>query len=383
MTIVDDDVAGKMDAKNLEAAKVSGSSGLGNESSYDHTVRHLDNLGDSRITDTAQMAENLCENFGDKANLATIACKMAPYALQAELGLELPEGANPTSYQMLNYIAEHDLTPEQQAKFDQFLEKNFDGSRFRTENFPDWSKPAQVQETPGAGKEPEVKENGDTKVNVNVNGQDGQTVKVNSDKIPQEVGQDYNINVNVKVSQDGMPVEQILDMNPQPHYQNVQYQGMTPQDVYALERGYVPAPEFARGLDVDGNFNGTFKGYHPMTYINPDTGRVLYLPRDMVTDRDAIADLSISNAKACMRVDGHMYNNRNGSYYGGVRHMYPGGLGYGGSEIAYEASRETKFWNTLNKINAISQTVGDVAHDASRVSRDISRVVHDIQSWKR
>ena len=127
-------------AENLTNAKVAGSSGIGDKSSYDHTVQHLDSLGDSRIADTSQMADKLCENFGDDANKVAIACKMGPYALQNALDLDLPEGVRPTSYQMLDYLAEHPLTPEQQAKLDDFMNENFDGTRFKTENYPDWNK---------------------------------------------------------------------------------------------------------------------------------------------------------------------------------------------------------------------------------------------------
>ncbi len=130
----------ELQAQNLEAANEPGSSGLGNESSYEHTVRHLYNLDDARINGAdglgyEDMAENLCENFGQDANRVTIACKMAPYALQDALGLELPEGANPTTYQMLDYMSEHPLTPEQMESLNEFLDENFDGVRFMSENF--------------------------------------------------------------------------------------------------------------------------------------------------------------------------------------------------------------------------------------------------------
>ena len=130
----------ELQAQNLEAANEPGSSGLGNESSYEHTVRHLYNLNDARINGAdglgyEDMAENLCENFGQDANRVTIACKMAPYALQDALGLELPEGANPTTYQMLDYMSEHPLTPEQMESLNEFLDENFDGVRFMSENF--------------------------------------------------------------------------------------------------------------------------------------------------------------------------------------------------------------------------------------------------------
>ena len=366
-----DDVAAKTvehDAKNLEASKVAGSSGLGNVSSYDHAVRHLDNLNDSRIGDTAAMAENLCEHFGDDANKAVIACKMAPYALQAELGLELPEGVKPTSYQMLNYIAEHDLTPEQQAKFDQFLDKNFDGVKFKTENFPDWNKPVNAVEnnqnqTQTSAQEPKVNTPPKEQVAQNV-AENKQTVEV---KVKFEMASNHPAGYQV--------AHQSMDH---------MYANMSPQDRYAMERGYMPCPEFSRGLDFDGSRDGTFKGYYG-TYVNPETGKVLYMPNDMVIDRGMIKEVTIGNAHDHMRMAAqgygqNMYNNHNGSYLGcSNRHMYPGGLGYGGSHVAYEASSGQKFWNVLDKINAVSSTVSNVAHNASHAAHDVSRTIHAIK----
>ncbi len=139
-----DELSGiKSHESNLADAKAENSSGIEGKSSYAHTLQHLESLGDSRITDTNAMAEDLCERIGSKANLATIACKMAPYALQDELGLEGLPGNKPTSYNMLNYLASNDLTPEQQQALNNFIEKNFDGTRFKTENFADYNRPAQ------------------------------------------------------------------------------------------------------------------------------------------------------------------------------------------------------------------------------------------------
>ena len=139
-----DELSGmKSHEANLADAKAENSSGLEGKSAYAHTLQHLESLGDSRIADTNAMAEDLCERIGPKANLATIACKMAPYALQDALGLEGLPGDKPTSYNMLNHLASNDLTPEQQKALDSFIEKNFDGTRFKTENFADYNRPAQ------------------------------------------------------------------------------------------------------------------------------------------------------------------------------------------------------------------------------------------------
>lgn len=130
-------------AKNLEAAKAENSSGIEGKSTFAHTLSHLESLGDSRISDTNAMAEDLCEHLGAKANQATIACKMAPYALQEALDLEGLPNDKPTSYNMIKYLSEHELTPEQQTALDSFIEKNFDGARFKTENFADYNRPSR------------------------------------------------------------------------------------------------------------------------------------------------------------------------------------------------------------------------------------------------
>ena len=139
-------------AKNLEAAKAENSSGIEGKSTFAHTLSHLESLGDSRISDTNAMAEDLCEHLGTKAGQATIACKMAPYALQEALGLEgLPDG-KPTSYNMINYLASHELTPEQQTALDNFIEKNFDGAKFKAENFADYNQPSREELLAEIGK---------------------------------------------------------------------------------------------------------------------------------------------------------------------------------------------------------------------------------------
>ena len=139
-------------SENLEAAKAENSSGIEGKSAFAHTLSHLESLGDSRISDTNAMAEDLCEHLGTKAGQATIACKMAPYALQEALGLEgLPDG-KPTSYNMINYLASHELTPEQQTALDNFIEKNFDGAKFKTENFADYNQPSREELLAEIGK---------------------------------------------------------------------------------------------------------------------------------------------------------------------------------------------------------------------------------------
>ena len=98
----------------------------------------LTDLGDARIKDIDSFAKGIADHTGSKAELATMACKMSPYALQEVLKLDLPEGSNPTTYNMLNYLSGHDLTPEQTGALNKFIDNNFEGSRFRTENFDDW-----------------------------------------------------------------------------------------------------------------------------------------------------------------------------------------------------------------------------------------------------
>ncbi len=183
-------------AQNLEASYAEGSSGLGtNESSYEHTVRHLYNLNDARINGTdgfgyEGMAENLCENFGQDANKVAIACKMAPYALQDALGLDLPNGENPTTYQMLNYMAEHPLTEAQLESLNGFLEENFDGANFRSENFGSYNQSSMnansvVDGNSGLDGAQSVNTDGNARtgvnIDVNVNAPEGSKVSVGVD----------------------------------------------------------------------------------------------------------------------------------------------------------------------------------------------------------
>ena len=138
-----DEISGiKAHETNLAAAKAENSSGIEGKSAFAHTLQHLESLGDSRITDTNAVAEGISEHVGKNANLATIACKMAPHALQQVLQLEgLPDN-NPSSYNMIQYMANHDLTPEQHTALNNFIQNNFDGAQFRAENFADYRAPA-------------------------------------------------------------------------------------------------------------------------------------------------------------------------------------------------------------------------------------------------
>lgn len=138
-----DEISGiKAHETNLAAAKAENSSGIEGKSAFAHTLQHLESLGDSRITDTNAVAEGISEHVGKNANLATIACKMAPHALQQVLQLEgLPDN-NPSSYNMIQYMVNHDLTPEQHTALNNFIQNNFDGAQFKAENFADYRAPA-------------------------------------------------------------------------------------------------------------------------------------------------------------------------------------------------------------------------------------------------
>ena len=138
-----DEISGiKAHETNLAAAKAENSSGIEGKSAFAHTLQHLESLGDSRITDTNAVAEGISEHVGKNANLATIACKMAPHALQQVLQLEgLPDN-NPSSYNMIQYMASHALTPEQHTALNNFIQNNFDGAQFKAENFADYRAPA-------------------------------------------------------------------------------------------------------------------------------------------------------------------------------------------------------------------------------------------------
>jgi len=109
-------------AKNFEAAKVEGTSGHGNMSAHNDTIRHLTNLGDSRFEDVNATAQNLSEHLGDKTNIAVIACRMAPTDVCQALGLtDTPA----TTYAMIDHLANHDLTPEQQQNLNNMLQEKF------------------------------------------------------------------------------------------------------------------------------------------------------------------------------------------------------------------------------------------------------------------
>ncbi len=129
-----DDVSGFKPEENLAAAKAENSSGLEGKSAYAHTVQHLETLGDSRL-DPQEVAGKMAEHLGAKANLGTIACKMAPYALQDALHLDLPEGQAPTTHNMIQYISEHGIPAEKMETFNKFMSNNFEGTQFKTENF--------------------------------------------------------------------------------------------------------------------------------------------------------------------------------------------------------------------------------------------------------
>ncbi len=111
-------------AKNLEAAKVESTSGHGNLSAYQDTIRHLTNLGDSRFEDINATAQQLAEHFGDKSNMALIASLMDPKDVYEALGFNGTDTPL-TSHEMINYLANHDLTPEQQTNLNHVLEDKF------------------------------------------------------------------------------------------------------------------------------------------------------------------------------------------------------------------------------------------------------------------
>ena len=363
--------------QNLNEAKVAGSSGLGNESSYDHTLRHLNNLDDARIPNNVEMTDNLCEQFGDDANRVTIACKMAPYALQEVLGLDLPAGENPTTYQMLNYMSEHPLTEAQMQSLDKFIDQNFDGVRFRTENFSDWSRPnpeVVVQQQAFEQQQPIVAEHAH-----------------NINKAPTINYSSGNQHSDVGAQNEGSGTISYNDQNQQQTYTETmsyndrvvvpQYDMTNPYE-YAAANGLVYDETLSIGLNTRGdglNFDGYAGAFRNIN--NPN--QVVYLPNDMVGDMHHVRNVDISYAENQQYQDTDMYFDRNdvlgidkasnyahhGSHF---RTCHSGSVGY--------YSSGDRFYDACGKVNAVINTAENVTCSVSHIVSDIS---HAIKSFDR
>ena len=313
---------------NLEAAMGNGSSGKDGMSSYEHTLAHLEGLNDSRITDAENFAKGIAEHVGDKANLATIACKMAPYALQAELNLDLPDGVNPTSYEMLNYISDKGLTPEQFAKLNDFIGDNFNNGRFMTENFSDWggkgTPTSAPSNAPSEGVEPKPKLDmsqplEETKVRFNQDNpikDDGwrkvdvpdtknKVVDALNDKYAMSNGKGEGFKFEpVSSPRESEPVRVESEPRPRVVVREV-YEERQPEIVnypmstadYIVKHGLIYDARLSIGLDTFGNgldFDG-YLGAYRNPHARNSGEEIVILPRNMAEDSDAIIK--------CRRVD--------------------------------------------------------------------------------
>lgn len=293
---------------NLEAAKAENSSGIEGKSSFAHTLQHLESLGDSRITDTNAVAEGLSEHIGKDANLATIACKMAPHALQQALHIENLPDNNPSSYNMINYLANNDLTPEQTTALNNFIQQNFEGTQFKTENFADYSQtqthtPTEARHEPPKVERLSLQEEYDRakQVRDGVSHDDGwrhkdvpptgnKLVDALNDKYAttNDKGSGYHFEpvdkpptqtvVQQPVQQ---PVQQTVVVQEPIQQQTEVYVEMTPQ-LYAQNHGLIYDPVLSNGVN---NIGGDNHGGYMGAFINPKDHSVIMIPNDPVHDK--------------------------------------------------------------------------------------------------
>ena len=294
---------------NLEAAKAENSSGIEGKSSFAHTLQHLESLGDSRITDTNAVAEGLSEHIGKDANLATIACKMAPHALQQALHIENLPDNNPSSYNMINYLANNDLTPEQTTALNNFIQQNFEGTQFKTENFADYSQtqthtPTEARHEPPKVERLSLQEEYDRakQVRDGVSHDDGwrhkdvpptgnKLVDALNDKYAttNDKGSGYHFEpvdktptqtvVQQPVQQ--QPVQQTVVVQEPIQQQTEVYVEMTPE-LYAQNHGLIYDPVLSNGVN---NIGGDNHGGYMGAFINPKDHSVIMIPNDPVHDK--------------------------------------------------------------------------------------------------
>lgn len=294
---------------NLEAAKAENSSGIEGKSSFAHTLQHLESLGDSRITDTNAVAEGLSEHIGKDANLATIACKMAPHALQQVLHIENLPDNNPSSYNMINYLANNDLTPEQTTALNNFIQQNFEGAHFKTENFADYSQtqthtPTEARHEPPKVERLSLQEEYDRakQVRDGVSHDDGwrhkdvpptgnKLVDALNDKYAttNDKGSGYHFEpvdktptqtvVQQPVQQ--QPVQQTVVVQEPIQQQTEVYVEMTPE-LYAQNHGLIYDPVLSNGVN---NIGGDNHGGYMGAFINPKDHSVIMIPNDPVHDK--------------------------------------------------------------------------------------------------
>lgn len=303
--VTPDEISGvKAHETNLEAAKAENSSGIEGKSSFAHTLQHLESLGDSRITDTNAVAEGLSEHIGKDANLATIACKMAPHALQQVLQIENLPDNNPSSYNMINYLANNDLTPEQTTALNNFIQQNFEGTQFKTENFADYSQtqthtPTEARHEPPKVERLSLQEEYDRakQIRDGVSQDDGwrhKDVPPTGDKLvdalndkyarTNDKGSGYHFEPVDKTPTQTVvqqPVQQTVVVQEPIQQQTEVYVEMTPQ-LYAQNLGLIYDPVLSNGVNnIGGDNHGGYQG----AYLNPRNGSVIMIPNDPVHDK--------------------------------------------------------------------------------------------------
>ena len=372
--VVPDEISGiKTHETNLEAAKAENSSGIEGKSSFAHTLQHLESLGDSRITDTNAVAEGLSEHIGKDANLATIACKMAPHALQQVLQIENLPDNNPSSYNMINYLANNDLTPEQTTALNNFIQQNFEGTQFKTENFADYSQaqsPTEARHEPPKVERLSLQEEYDRakQIRDGVSQDDGwrhkdvpptgnKLVDALNDKYARtnDKGSGYHFEpvdktptqtvVQQPVQQ--QPVQQTVIVQEPEHQQTEVYVEMTPQ-LYAQNHGLIYDPVLSNGVNnIGGDNHGGYQG----AYVNPRDGSVVMIPNDPLHD-EPMRYASIQSARESQRFNVGAYDHSNHD-----------------RELWYDPDKKvTRCWgsgnithdNTINKIITAVNTAGMV-----------------------
>ena len=303
--VTPDEISGiKAHETNLEAAKAEDSSGIEGKSSFAHTLQHLESLGDSRITDTNAVAEGLSEHIGKDANLATIACKMAPHALQQVLQIENLPDNNPSSYNMINYLANNDLTPEQTTALNNFIQQNFEGTQFKTENFADYSQtqthtPTEARHEPPKVERLSLQEEYDRakQVRDGVSHDDGwrhkdvpptgnKLVDALNDKYAttNDKGSGYHFEPVDKTPTQTVvqqPVQQTVVVQEPIQQQTEVYVEMTPE-LYAQNHGLIYDPVLSNGVN---NIGGDNHGGYMGAFINPKDHSVIMIPNDPVHDK--------------------------------------------------------------------------------------------------
>lgn len=303
--VTPDEISGvKAHETNLEAAKAENSSGIEGKSSFAHTLQHLESLGDSRITDTNAVAEGLSEHIGKDANLATIACKMAPHALQQVLQIENLPDNNPSSYNMINYLANNDLTPEQTTALNNFIQQNFEGTQFKTENFADYSQtqthtPTEARHEPPKVERLSLQEEYDRakQVRDGVSHDDGwrhkdvpptgnKLVDALNDKYAttNDKGSGYHFEPVDKTPTQTVvqqPVQQTVVVQEPIQQQTEVYVEMTPE-LYAQNHGLIYDPVLSNGVN---NIGGDNHGGYLGAFINPKDHSVIMIPNDPVHDK--------------------------------------------------------------------------------------------------